>query len=415
MKQQQDNNGLHVLLVTNLFPNPEEPLRGIFVAQLAERLRERCRLTVISPLPWVPRIPLLRHFPRHYRLSRVPGTFRMHGMTVYSPRYFAPPKMGALHPLFIILPLLQVLRRLHRERQVDLVNTQWVFPDGIAARVVTALLRLPLVLTAHGCDVNLYSTYLFRRPQIAAALRSAGGVTVVSEAQKKTVLALGVNTGNVRVIPNGISLDRFVIREKTACRRKLGLDERRRLILFVGQLVEVKGFDYLINAVDRMVTGGMTDIRVIAIGDGPLRKRHERKVAALNLLPYIRFAGEKTRAEIGDWFGACDLLCLPSIREGCPNVVLESLASGRPVVAARVGGIPELVGDRSGILFERGDAAALAAALAQALAVSWDPSELRRSVQDYSWDNIAAQYMEQFRKAVRRTTTGDASCAESAG
>jgi glycosyltransferase involved in cell wall biosynthesis len=104
----------------------------------------------------------------------------------------------------------------------------------------------------------------------------------------------------------------------------------------------------------------------------------------------VRFCGRRPNEEVPEWLAAADLFCLPSRREGCPNAVLEALAAGRPVVAAGVGGVPELVNEANGALVPPGDAGALAAAIRQTLAGRWDPAALRATVDCLSWQRFGA-------------------------
>ena len=95
-----------------------------------------------------------------------------------------------------------------------------------------------------------------------------------------------------------------------------------------------------------------------------------------------------------------DVLCLPSRREGCPNVVLEALASGTPVVGSAVGGVPELITGMNGILVPPGDAEALAAGLERALELNWDRQSLRDSVEFLSWEQVGTNYFHILQDAV---------------
>jgi len=123
-------------------------------------------------------------------------------------------------------------------------------------------------------------------------------------------------------------------------------------------------------------------IRAVLIGDGPLRAG----------LPPARlhFPGRQDSIAVARWLAAADLFCLPSYSEGCPNVVVEALATGCPVVATRVGGIPELIDPDSGVLVPPRDATALADGLAAALGRSWDRSAIARRHQR-SWADAAAE------------------------
>ena len=146
----------------------------------------------------------------------------------------------------------------------------------------------------------------------------------------------------------------------------------------------------MLQALAQLREQGGLEFTTHFIGAGPLERELKELAAKLALGESVRFWGQRRHEEIPRWMNAVDLFCLPSIREGCPNVLLEALASGKPVVASRVGGIPELVGDHNAVLVPPGEPEALAAALRTAIAASWDQRQLRESVQGFSWDAGAA-------------------------
>ena len=106
-------------------------------------------------------------------------------------------------------------------------------------------------------------------------------------------------------------------------------------------------------------------------------------------------------AALPDWFRAADLLCLPSHNEGVPNVVLEAMACGTPVVATQVGGLPEVVPAHAGRLVPLGDRAALADALAQAAAQAWDHAAIAEHARGFNWETNIDRLDAILRQAVR--------------
>jgi glycosyltransferase involved in cell wall biosynthesis len=175
----------------------------------------------------------------------------------------------------------------------------------------------------------------------------------------------------------------FAPRDRSACRAALGI-RAARLALFVGNLVPVKAVDVLLAA------WGMLrdpDAALRIVGDGAERGRLEAMAARL---PGVSFLGALGQPEVARWMAAADVLVLPSRSEGMPNVVVEALASGVPVVASGVGGIGELVADgANGKLVPPGDPAALAGALSSALGRDWDREEIRASVAHLTWTALA--------------------------
>ena len=385
----------NILIITNLFPNPQEPNRGIFVAEMVRELKNSADITMISPIPWVPKWGVLKRFKGWYKFSQIPYNYEINGQKVICPKYLAIPKLGSLHSFFMFVSLYPKVKQLHKEKRFDLINAQWLFPDGVASCRISKILNIPIVLSAHGCDINLYMKMKSRRGQILKALNACEAVTVVSGQQKKSLLESGIPDSKISVIKNGFN-ENFKVQNKITLREELGLSTRQQLIIFLGQLVEVKGFTYLISAVKQLENASRNGYEVIVVGTGPLSSMYEKKVSEMGLSEKIKFYGEKKHNEIQKWLGASDMLCLPSIREGCPTVVLEALACGKPVVASKVGEVPELVNEKSGILFNPKDVNGLAESLSKAMSREWDENEISSSVKHLSWKSVAGEYFNVF-------------------
>ena len=391
---------MKLLLVSNLYPTPTEPTRGIFVHQLARRLATLVELTVVCPLPWFPDLAIpgaarWRHF------AGVPAEYEIDGIRVASPKYPLLPKVSEnLHAGFMGSTLAPAIARLHERHRFDVMNAQWLYPDGVASARIARRLGIPLVLTALGSDVNVFSAEPRKWSQVMASTRVAAVVTTVSQALAERLAAEGVPREKLVAILNGADHERFRVRDRGACRRELGLPEDGKAIVFVGRLVEIKGVNRLVAAAARLAA---TDpgFTVYLVGDGPLRQALLDDIRARGLDSRVKWMGSRPHDQVATWMGAADVFCLPSLNEGCPNVVLEALFSGRPVVASRVGGIPEMVNETNGLLPPAGDAEALASALAQALDRPWDAQALRRGVMHLTWEAAAAGYHRVFTSVSR--------------
>lgn len=335
-----------------------------------------------------------------HAFSHIPNNYDWQGTKVYSPKYPIIPKLSEpIHAALMFPSLYRTVKRLHREIAFDAVNTHWLYPDGVAATWTTSLLKLPHVVTALGCDANLFMKQSHKRPQIEWALRKADGVTVVSDALRQFLVEKGLKGKRIDVIPNGVDAELFHPRDKTECVKKLGLQHKGKSVVFVGQLLEVKGIVHLIKATELLATAGR-DILVYLVGEGADRPKYEAQINHRGMFKYMRLIGNRTHAEIPLWMGAADVFCLPSIREGFPNVVLEALFSGRPVVASKVGGIPEMVHDNNGLLVEPKNPAALAEALEKALDREWDSQSIVNTVSHLSWERAAERYLLSLEKAI---------------
>jgi len=168
----------------------------------------------------------------------------------------------------------------------------------------------------------------------------ADGVIVVSRELADTVIRMGVDPDRVGVRYDGVDPDVFHPGPRAAARARLGVDPTATRVLFIGNLVEVKGIDVLFEACHRLRQGGF-DFELDLIGQGPLRETLEKQVRRLGM-SHFRFRGALPQAELPDWYRAADVFVLPSRSEGVPNVLLEAMACRTPFVASRVGGIPEV-------------------------------------------------------------------------
>lgn len=376
---------MRILAITNLFPSTREPTRGVFNLQAFSRLARRTELRVVVPVPWWqpgwPASGWLR--PWEECVEGVPAVY---------PTYWSVPRVGqAMHAHGMYLSLRGLVARMRREFPFDIILAAWAYPDGVAAARLAAKHRVPLVTMVLGSDVN----ELARRPQLRRQIRwglgQAGRVLTVSRALADRVEALGIPRERVVVRHNGVDGERFFPRDRSALRRELGLPDDRPLVCYVGNLKPEKGAAVLVEAMVRLRRHHhRADVLLLVVGGGPLEDSMRRRVEAAGLQEQVQFCGRRPHAETAAWIGAADMLCLPSFREGCPNVVLEALACGRPVVASAVGGVPELIDGRCGALVPAGNPEALADALAGTLAARWEPEALRARVPYLSWNGFAA-------------------------
>ena len=391
---------MKVLIITNAFPNSIEETRGIFTYQIVKALQRKCHVEVVAPLPWLP--PFLRNMAAaRYPHANVPVKETIGDITVYHPRYLVIPKiLGFFHAVFLFFPLLKLVKKISKHENFELINAHWLFPDGVAAVWVGKMLKKPVVLTGLGCDVNLYSTMLLRRFQIIRALHQAAGITVVSNNMKRRIVSLGIGGERVAVIPNGVNLELFDVMERKKARNSLEFSSESRIVLTIGSQDEVKGTKYLIEAFDMLRTRKIEPLLLILIGDGPLRRSLVTMSKELGICESVVFLGKKPHRELPLWLNAADVFCLPSLREGYPNVVLEALACGVPVAATDVGGIPEMIND-NGILSPPGDSKALCENLEFCLSNRWDRNEIRRTFGGFSWMECARMYFKSYLRVVK--------------
>lgn len=387
---------MRIVEVTTFFPNSADRYRAVFVENLVRAMRSRCAVSVVSPVPYA--LPL-RFLPRLRAQSRIGREEDVDGIRVLHPRFLVVPKVNWLSGFSYFVGVLPLLYRLVREQKPELLHVHCAYPDGVGGALAARALGLPYVVTVHGSDINVYATRRGLRSQIRWALRGAIGVIAVSRDLEAKVRRLlhGAATPLSCIPCAGFDAGTFFPRPKAESRAALGLGQRARVVMFVGQLVPVKGVDLLVEAWARLHRGravGSED-RLVIIGDGRCRADLERRVATAGICENVRFIGTVPQAEVSRWIAASDLLCLPSHNEGTPNVIVEAFASGVPVLATRVGGVPALVSEGvNGLLVPPGQAGALADELAQGLSRTWDVQTIRQSVAHLTWANIAAKNCE---------------------
>jgi teichuronic acid biosynthesis glycosyltransferase TuaC len=374
---------VRVLAITKIFPNAAEPLSAPFNRQQFAALREHCDLEVMATIPWFPGAGLLSKWSSAGKLAKVPRREHIAGLDVTHPRTLFVPRLATATwgPLYAasIAPALAPYRG-----KVDVVLGSWAYPDGFASVVAARLLGVPAVVKLHGSDINLIAKLPGPRMLLAWALPKAARVVAVSKPLADEAAALGVARERISIVMNGVDAELFSPRDRAAARAELGLPPGP-IALYVGNLKPEKGPIDLANAW-AAVKRHVPDATLAIVGGGPLASDVERIVGDTALV-----VGPQPLERIPLWMAACTVLVLPSHTEGTPNVVLEALASGRRVVATRVGGVPDLITDEKlGVLVPPKDPDALADALVLALRESYDPDEVARLGARGGWAASAA-------------------------
>jgi len=279
-----------------MYPGPEDPDLGTFVAQLERALRERGHEIELAVL------------------DRRGGGKR---------RY------------------LELNRRARAAARPDVVWAHFLVPSGLIASKLDA----PLVVTAHGRDVRNVGALPGVAHLTGAVVRRASTVIAVSDYLRRELEdKLPAARGKVEVVDSGVDVERFAAAEPAA-------ELERPAFLHVGSLAERKNVVRLADAFASLGRGSLT-----FVGDGPLRGSLEGR-------PRVQVVGRVPHGDVPRWLAAADVVCGPALIEPFGQALLEALASGRNVVATRIGGPPEFVPSEAGVLVDPLDTAALARAL----------------------------------------------------
>jgi glycosyltransferase involved in cell wall biosynthesis len=390
----------HILVTTTIFPNSQEQSKGVYIFKIVEALSKLCSVRVIAPVPFCP--PLVRS-DRYVRYREVPHQERLGGVPIYHPRYLVIPRVArSFYGFFYFLGLLRTFLALRREFRPNVLLAFWAYPDGFGAMLLGKFLKIPLVIGCRGCDVNSVGDSFLRKKWTQLALKKSRKIFAVSQAMKQVLQALGVETDKIAVVPNGIDLRQFQPTEPEEARRRLKHVNFRfgeRVVLYCGRLSHEKGILFLIRAL-QLVKERYRPIRLLIVGEGPLKAQVRSLCQELGLEENVTMLGELQHDAVTTVMSASDLLCAPSIREGWPNVVVEALSCGVPVVASKVGGVPEILNSPVyGRMVPPGDPRLLADTLWEALNVSWDRRLIQMTCRSRTWDIVASEMLVAMKNA----------------
>lgn len=318
----------------------------------------------------------------------------------------------------------RALRGLCRRETIDVV---WCHSHGATALAAAPLrkrFRFRVVMTTHG-DIfdrpsGSYSPELtwFYRKVTPIAYRQADRVQALSPYMAECAIRGGAAADRVAVVPNGVDAAEIGAEDIAARFPASFIPEGRLRLLYVGSLWKVKGIDVLLRAVamlkdaDRKsapsrgaeISGGVT---LTLIGEGTLRDDLKRLTEALGITDKVLFAGRVPRRELAGRYAQADILCVPSLSESLPTVVMEAMLCGLPVVGSDTGGIPSLVEPGvTGYLATPGDAGSLADSITKAAASREHLAQLGaqgflRAHQRFGWNHVAQQLVELARDTLR--------------
>ncbi len=308
----------------------------------------------------------------------------------------------------------QKMMQLTAREEFEVLHAHWVLPNAPAAALVAQLRKLPLVISMHGSDVFMAEKNRAFGSAARWCFDRAAWLTACSDELMQRALALGADETKTEWIPYGADAKAFHVNSADAqrVRAQLQLQNDDVMILAVGRLVYKKGFEFLIAAMPHVLQRA-PNARLVLVGYGDLRADLETQAHALGLNGHVTFAGRVPRQEIPAYFGAADVVCVPSVRDdagnvdGLPNVALEAMAAGKAIVASNIAGFPDVIDDgASGVLVPEKNPAALADAL---VALAQD-ARLREMLgararakihTQLNWDNVARRFIQVYERVIR--------------
>jgi glycosyltransferase involved in cell wall biosynthesis len=302
-------------------------------------------------------------------------------------------------------------RTVARRHEATIMHGHWVIPGGVTAAAAAS--ARPLVISLHGSDVYVAERHWPARVAAKAAFRRAGFVTACSADLAARAIALGADPDRMSVVPYGVDSARFRpdANARATSRAQLGVPADAQLVAAAGRLVRKKGFEYLIDAIAQA-----PDAVLAIAGEGTLREELRQRASSNGIAERVRFLGDRSQDQVATLFAAADVIVAPSVRDdagnvdGLPNVVMEALASGTPLITTRAGGIGAVVEHQTTALI-------VAEKSARAIA-----DELRRVLGDpplgeriglaarvlaesrFGWDHTAAAFESAYLRAIAFTS-----------
>jgi phosphatidyl-myo-inositol dimannoside synthase len=301
-------------------------------------------------------------------------------------------------------------RRIARRVGATMMHGHWVVPGGAMAS--WAAPELPLVISLHGSDVYLAEKQALSRRVAASVLARAGAVVACSDDLRQRAIALGAHPARCETVPYGVDATQFAPSavSRTTMRAAAGLAETDQVVFAAGRFVRKKGFEYLIDAIARLSVSHPR-LRLVLAGWGDLESEYHARIVGHGLADRVMLPGLVPHDKLAAWLAAADVIAVPSVRDdagnvdGLPNVVLEGVASGTPVVATRAGGIPAVIDDEvTGLLVGERDVDGLARAIARplgdvSLARRIGAAARARAVREGGWDHVARRIEAAYDRA----------------
>ena len=401
-----------IVMATSSYPRFEGDGIGSFVEPIAHGIAARGH-EVHVVAPWHPLIRRPNREGRvHFHFFRYApiGSLNLFG---YAAALKADIQLRPATYLVTPLALAAWRRRIRRVVQqcgASVLHAHWVVPGGFLASITQS--KIPIVISLHGSDVFVAETNRLARTAARYAFERASWVTACSNDLRKRAIAIGARADHTEVVPYGVDTSRFRpdLATRTRMRQQYGIADEVPVVIAAGRLVRKKGFEYLIESL-ALLKARWPTVTLLLAGGGDLESELRTRVGSLNIADRVLFLGSMLQGEIAALLSAADIAVVPSVHDdagnvdGLPNIFLEALASGTPVVTTAAGGIASVVsdGETARIVPER-DPEALAASIEELLRkpelAGRLGSEARAQMcRQYSWAQVAQRFEAVYLRA----------------
>ena len=383
---------------------------GTFVHDQAKHLVDAgCRIKVMVLTAYCPGV--LMNLNRWNKYGRIPKHDIIDGIPVYYPRYYRLPGKW-FHPLSCYTEYNGLRNTAHsiiEEFKPDVIHAHAATPAGFVGLLLKNRYGLPLVCSLRGSDVNVYPHYGKLSMRLTEkVITRADRLVSVSNALKTEAGFIAKAKKDISVVYNGCDNDIFTVNRefRQYSRKILGIPEAAKVLIFAGDISIDKGIVELIEAFKK-VRSKKANLHLVLIG-APKGSQETKTLTRItgSMNGSLHMTGRLEHLEIPRYLNAGDIFVLPSHSEGLPNAILEAMACSLPVIATRVGGIPEAVEDgKSGILTEKKDTNSLARAMEYLIENGVAAKEMgvygRKIMESrFSWKKNAQKIIEIYREII---------------
>jgi len=365
-----NNHKKNILLFTSIYPLPWQPNKATFNFQQYECLTKKHDVDFLVPVPWLAWFKNIRMLIGNHDYKHV----------CYFPFFYIPGLFRGLNSFFLVFSIIISIVPMLKLIKAKTVLASWAFPDGLACAWLKGICKYRLIIQCLGSDVNVHSKNNFRKKLLKKSFDLSDGIITVSKALQSEVEKIS-NKANVKTIYNGVNFSRFT----------LSVEKFDKLsLIFIGNIIKTKGIYELINAVKIMIKSG-ENLHLHIVGNGPELDNIKALIVKHGLQESVTVHGTVNHHQVVDLLQKCHALVLPSYQEGVPNVIMEALACGVPVVATKVGGIPEVVNDNNGVLINDHNESDVVEGIEKCLSSKWNEQVIRKSIRTYTWDANVTQ------------------------